>query len=284
MRAQSSTEAENAQVRASAKRGAGHGATSAHGAMLALQRTAGNGAVSAMIQRSRMERGHECGSTGCGESGVVQRSKGGESEVVQRAMGSEPPVVQRAMGGEPQVIQRAKGKDWKLGSTSTELASVKAAHPGDPLVDTLHHIIPKSLFQPFLNLLTPAQVQQITTDLAPLAPAAFASPNLDKALKNVPANFRVGPRPEDRTDDPGSGLDLNTTGSGSTTPRSAQLESAFNYMEGAIAAGAVTQAEFSNKFLAPMIDACTQHGTAINIDPARATWVNDPASGKYHKP
>ncbi|MFE4860038.1 hypothetical protein [Streptomyces sp. NPDC056670] len=246
MRAQASSEAEYTQARAASRRGAERGGTSMSGAMLALQRSAGNAAVSAMVQRSR----HECGD-GCGGS---------------------------------KAVQRAKAKDWKLGSTSTELASVKASHPNDPLVDTLHHIIPKSLFQPFLALLTPAQTQQITTDLAPLAPAAFASPNLDKALKNVPANFRVGPRPEDRSDDPGSGLDVNTTASGSTTPRSAQLESAFNYMESAIAAGAVIQAEFDNKFLAPMVDAFTQHGTAINIDPARATWLHDPAVGKYHKP
>ncbi|MEV6476795.1 hypothetical protein [Streptomyces sp. NPDC051657] len=255
MHAQASSEAEYALARS--RRGTGRGAASAgggasaDGAMLALQGTTGNAAVTAMIQRSRHEHGDGCGPTGCG--------------------GSE-------------VVQRAKAKDWKLGSTSTELASVKAGHPGDPLVDTLHHIIPKSLFQPFLALLDSAQVQQITTDLAPLAPAAFASPNVDKALKNVPANFRVGPRPEDRSDDPGSGLDVNTTASGNTTPRSAQLENAHNYMAAAIAAGTVTQADFDTLFLAPMIDACTQHGTAIDIDPARATWVSDPATAKYHKP
>lgn len=249
MHAQASSETEYARARS--RRGTERGGASAGGAILALQRTAGNAAVTAMVQRSRHEHGDGCGPTGCG--------------------GSE-------------VVQRAKGKDWKLGSTSTELASVKANHPGDPLVDTLHHIIPKSLFQPFLALLTPAQVQQITTNLAPLAPDAFASPNTDKALKNVPANFRIGPRPEARSDDPGSGIDVNTTASGNTTPRSAQLENAYNYMAAAITAGAVTQPDFDTQFLAPMIDACTQHGAAINIDPARATWVSDPATGKYHKP
>ncbi|NYV73842.1 hypothetical protein [Streptomyces sp. UH6] len=254
MHAQASSEAEYAQARSrrgTRRGGAPAGGASVSEAMLALQRTAGNAAVTAMVQRSRHEHGDGCGPTGCGGSGVVQR---------------------------------AKAKDWKLGSTSTELAAVKAGHPGDPLVDTLHHIIPKSLFQPFLALLSPSQVLQITTDLAPLAPAAFASPNTDKALKNLPANFRIGPRPEDRSDDPGSGLDVNTTASGNTTPRSEQLENVYHYMEAAITAGAVTQTDFDTLFLAPMIDACTQHGTAINIDPARATWVTDPATGKYHKP
>ncbi|MEV6263199.1 hypothetical protein AB0M42_20955 [Streptomyces sp. NPDC051784] len=225
------------------------GGVSAGGAMTALQRTAGNAAVTAMVRHGRHDHGAGCSSGGCGGSPAVQRAK-----------------------------------DWKLGSTSTELASVKAAHPGDPLVDTLHHIIPKSLFQPFLALLSPAQVTQISTDLAPLAPAAFASPSVDKALKNLPANFRVGPRPENRTDDPGSGLDVNTDATGSTTPRSAQLENAYNYMAAAISAGAVTQTDFDSQFLAPVIDACTLHGAAIDIDPARATWIPDPVPGKYHKP
>ncbi|MFE3516364.1 hypothetical protein [Streptomyces sp. NPDC059166] len=217
--------------------------------MTALQRTAGNAAVTAMIRHGRHDHEAGCRSGDCGGSEVVQRAK-----------------------------------DWKLGSTSTELASVKAAHPGDPLVDTLHHIIPKSLFQPFLALLSPAQVAQITADLAPLAPAAFASPSVDKALKNLPANFRVGPRPEIRTDDPGSGLDVNTDATGTTTPRSAQLENAHNYMAAAIAAGKVTQTDFDTQFLAPVKDACTLHGTAIDIDPARAKWIPDPTPGKYHKP
>lgn len=256
MRAQASSEPDHVQARAGTRRGIEHGGASA--AMLALQRTAGNAAVTAMVQRSRTEHGDGCGPGGCGGSEVAQRAG--------------------------KVVQRANKKDWKLGSTQNELASVKAAHPNDPLVDTLHHIIPKSRFEPFLALLTSAQVQQIRTDLAPLAPAAFGAPSVDKALKNLPANFRVGPRPEDRSDDPGPGIDVNTTASGNTTPRSAELENVFAYMEGAVAAGAVVQADFTNKFLAPTINACTQHGTAINIDPARATWIQDPATGKYRKP
>ncbi|MFF7098372.1 hypothetical protein ACFY9A_39290 [Streptomyces rubradiris] len=249
MHAQASSKAEYARTRS--RRGTERGGASAGGAMFALQRTVGNAADTAMVQRSRHEHGDGCGPTGCG--------------------GLE-------------VVQRARVKDWKLGSTSTELGSVKANHPGDPLVDTLHHIIPKSLFQPFLALLTQAQVQQIRTRLAPLAPAAFTSPSTDKALKNLPANFRIGPRPEDRSDDPKNLIDVNTTASGNATPRSAQLENAYNYMTAAIAAGVVNPTGFSTQFLDPMIDACRQHGTAINIDPARGTWVSDPATGKYHRP
>lgn len=96
-------------------------------------------------------------------------------------------------------------------------------------------------------------------------------------------NFRVGPRPEDRTDDPGDGLDLNKDAKGNTTPRSAELESAFNYMTAAINARTVTQADFESKFLAPVEEACKLHGTLIDIDPARGTWLQD-SSGKYHMP
>ncbi|MFJ1543549.1 hypothetical protein [Streptomyces sp. NPDC088246] len=259
MRAQSSLEAESAHAQAARSRRSGErGGVAAvsdgappPGSLLALQRSVGNAAVAAMIKRSRHEHGPGCGPA--------------ES------------------GGAVGVVQRAKKKDWKLGSTSNELAAVKTAHSSGPLVDTLHHIIPKSLFQPFLAVLTPAQEQQISTTLAPLAPKAFGAPDVDKALKNMPANFRVGPRPEDRTDDPGDGLDLNKDAKGDTTPRSAELENAFNYMTAAINAGAVTQADFESKFLAPVEAACRLHGTNINIDPARGTWLQD-SSGKYHMP
>ncbi|MFE7037911.1 hypothetical protein P6B95_18045 [Streptomyces atratus] len=261
MRAQSSLEAEFAHAQAARSRRSGErggaAAVSAGpqppGALLALQRSIGNAAVAAMIERSRHEHGPRCGPADSG--GAV------------------------GVG----VVQRAKKKDWKLGSTSNELAAVKTAHSSDPLVDTLHHIIPKSLFQPFLAVLTPAQEQQVSTTLAPLAPKAFGTSDVDKALKNMPANFRVGPRPEDRTDDPGDGLDLNKDAKGNTTPRSAELENAFNYMTAAINAGTVTQADFESKFLAPVEAACRLHGTLINIDPARGTWLQD-TSGKYHMP
>lgn len=255
MRAQSSPETEFAQAarprRSGARDGAAASAGPSPGTLLALQRGVGNAAVAAMVERGRHEHGPGCGPAGSGGAVGVT------------------------------AVQLAKKKDWKLGSTSTELSNVKQLHPGDPLVDTLHHIIPKSRFQPFLAVLTPGQQQQITTRLAPLAPNAFGAPDLDKALKNMPANFRIGPRPEGRTSDPGNGLDPNKDAAGNTTPRSAELENAFNYMEAAIAAGGVTQAEFESKFLAPVEKACTEHGPDVDIDPARASWKLDSSSGKY---
>ncbi|SCF97321.1 hypothetical protein [Streptomyces sp. Ncost-T10-10d] len=211
MRAQSSLEVEFAHAQAARSRRSGErggaAAVSAGpqppGALLALQCSIGNAAVAAVIARSRHEHGPGCGPADSG--GAVGAGAG--------------------VG----VVQRSKKKDWKLGSTSNELAAVKTAHSSDPLVDTLHHIIPKSFFQPFLAVLTPAQERQIGTTPAPLAPKAFGTSDVDKALKNMPANFRVGPRPEDRTDGPGDGLDLTEDAKGNTTPRSAELENAFKY-------------------------------------------------------
>ncbi|MFJ2878786.1 DUF4157 domain-containing protein [Streptomyces sp. NPDC086796] len=189
-------------------------------------------------------------------------------------------------------VQRAG--DWKNNPTKNALAAEKAANPGNALVHTLHHIVPKSLLEQFAGLLTPAQLTSVVTALAPLAPTAFTTnstqpASVSKALKNVPANFALGPAPGDRNDDPGnSGPDLNFTEDGAITPRSEQLEHVYDFIEAKVSAGAaVTPAELQNDFIAPLEQACIEHNAVVarlglangvGLDPNRTAWSGSAAT------
>ncbi|MGW2176721.1 eCIS core domain-containing protein [Streptomyces sp. NPDC001732] len=189
-------------------------------------------------------------------------------------------------------VQRAG--DWKNNPTKNALAAEKAANPGNALVHTLHHIVPKSLLERFAGLLTPAQLTDVVTALGPVAPTAFTSTSaqlnaVSKALKNIPANFALGPAPADRNDDPGSsGPDLNFTEDGAITPRSEQLEHVYDFIDAKVTAGAaVTQAELQNDFIDPLERACIEHNAVIarlglangvGLDPNRTAWSGDAAT------
>ncbi|WP_373302398.1 eCIS core domain-containing protein [Streptomyces gelaticus] len=189
-------------------------------------------------------------------------------------------------------VQRAG--DWKNNPTKNALAAEKAANPGNALVHTLHHIVPKSLLERFAGLLTSAQLTDVVTALGPVAPTAFTSNSsqlnaVSKALKNVPANFALGPEPAVRNDDPGSsGPDLNFTEDGAITPRSEQLEHVYDFIEQKVSTGAaVTQAELQNEFIDPMEAACIEHNAVIarlglangvGLDPGRTAWSGNAAT------
>jgi hypothetical protein len=183
-------------------------------------------------------------------------------------------------------VQRAKKKpDWKNGDTKAELKNYKTSNPGVAIVDTLHHIVPKSDLKLLSSLLTPAQQQHVADELRPLAPTAsfpltgVTPDSLSKALANVPANYVIGPRPEERTDDPGnSGPDLNYSG-GATTPRSAELQKAYNFVNTYRGAtpGTIPTAALQTDFIDPLKAACTSHGTAVGLDMTRAGWSQDAA-------
>ncbi|MEV6164283.1 DUF4157 domain-containing protein [Streptomyces sp. NPDC052052] len=198
-------------------------------------------------------------------------------------------------GGSPTAetpVQRAG--DWKNNPTKNALAAEKAANPGNALVHTLHHIVPKSLLGDFAALLTATQLTDVVTELAPHAPTAFTTASaqagaVSKALKNVPANFALGPEPAVRNDDPGSsGPDLNYTEDGSITPRSEQLEHVYDFIEAKVrAAAAVTQVELQDQFIDPMRQACIEHNAVIarlglangvGLDPNRTAWSGDAAT------
>ncbi|MEV5947629.1 DUF4157 domain-containing protein [Streptomyces sp. NPDC051993] len=208
-----------------------------------------------------------------------------------RVMSGAAPVQHAEAGpaapqsGDPQV-QRAP--DWKNNPTKQALAAQKALDPLNPLLDTLHHIVPKSDLAEFASWLDPAQLTLLVTTLKPLAPTAFTSNTatpaaVAKALKNVPANYAIGPRPETRTDDPGSsGPDLNYTADGAITPRSEELERVYDFIQRKrteVANGQpVTATELNNEFLTPMVNACTAHGPAVGLDPNRTLWSGSQAA------
>ncbi|MGW1404961.1 eCIS core domain-containing protein [Streptomyces sp. NPDC002403] len=189
-------------------------------------------------------------------------------------------------------VQRAG--DWKNNPTKNALAAEKAANPGNALVHTLHHIVPKSLLEKFAGLLTPGQLTDVVTALAPVAPTAFTTnssqlPSVSKALKNVPANFALGPEPAVRNDDPGSsGPDLNFAEDGAITPRSEQLEHVYDFIDAKVTAGAaVTQTELQSEFIDPLRQACVEHNAVVaslglangvGLDPNRTAWSGDAAT------
>ncbi|WP_406097279.1 DUF4157 domain-containing protein [Streptomyces sp. NBC_01013] len=194
-------------------------------------------------------------------------------------------------------VQRAG--DWKNNPTKNALAAEKAANPGNALVHTLHHIVPKSLLEKFAALLTQPQLTDVVTALAPVAPTAFTTTSdqlaaVTKALKNLPANFALGPAPGDRNDDPGSsGPDLNFGGDGAITPRSEQLERVHDFIDAKVSAGAaVTQAELQADFITPLRLACVEHAAVIaslglangvGLDPNRTSWSGSAATRSQHR-
>lgn len=200
-------------------------------------------------------------------------------------------------GAGPTPVQRAG--DWKNNPTKNALATEKAANRGNALVHTLHHIVPKSLLEKFAGLLTATQLTDVVTALAPVAPTAFTSNSaqlnaVSKALKNVPANFALGPEPAVRNDDPGSGgPDLNFTGDGEITPRSEQLERVYDFIDAKVSAGAaVAQADLQSDFIDPLRQACIEHNAVIaslglangvGLDPNRTAWSGDAATRSQHR-
>lgn len=206
----------------------------------------------------------------------------------------------RALAATP--VQRAGGKkpDWKNKSTKEALRTVKHRHKDDPLVlalvDTLHHVVPKSALSQYATLLDNDQLRSVVSTLKPVAKSAFkndqaALADVSLALKNIPSNYVLGPRPEERSDDPGnSGADLNRTSSGSVTPRSKQLELVYEHVVAAVEAGEpLGNTELKEGFLRPLKKACEMHVAIgaergyddVGLDEHRGHW--EKTSGKYHR-
>ncbi|MEU5343627.1 DUF4157 domain-containing protein [Streptomyces sp. NPDC020766] len=221
-------------------------------------------------------------------SAPVQRAER-EPQAAERAGGVvNGSAAGRNQGDRSAVVQRAGG-DWKNKKTKAELKNTKASTSGSAIVDTLHHIVPKSDLARLSGLLTSAQRQLVAAQLAPLAPSAsfptgaVSEQALSKALANVPANYVIGPRPEQRTDDPGSsGPDLNRKG-GSTTPRSAELQKVYDFIttHKSAAQGSISTTTLQTDFINSLKTACTAHGMAVGLDSTRAGWTQDAASGQW---
>lgn len=195
---------------------------------------------------------------------------------LQRTAGNS--AVTRAVRGA--TVQRAP--DWKNNTTKNALKTYKASHAGDPMVDTLHHIIPKSLLGEFALNLSAADAAFVATALG----IGGTTPSgLAKGLKNFPANFLIGPRPEQRTSDPGDALDLNRDATGATTPRSAVLQPVNTWLQLQQLGGwpTVSQADLTSNFITPMQAAAGLHGPGVNIDSARTQWSLS-SSGTYDRP
>ncbi|MEV8566754.1 hypothetical protein AB0436_14465 [Streptomyces sp. NPDC051322] len=218
----------------------------------ALQRSIGNAAVSRLIEQDRHQHG-----AGCGHQ-------------------QDAPAVQRA-------------GDWKNKQTKGALKALKQQHPGDPLVHTLHHIAPKSKLAEFAAMLTATQRGDVVKALKPHAPTAFTTGSsslqaVSDALKNLPANYAVGPEPGNRTDDPGAGIDPNYDREGAITPRSEELEQLNTLIAGLTSRPAgtpVSPAEL-HTFIAHAVAACQAHnsitGGGVGLDRDRVQWHGDPAT------
>ncbi|GAA1323105.1 hypothetical protein GCM10009610_54000 [Pseudonocardia xinjiangensis] len=197
----------------------------------------------------------------------------------------------------PTTVQR--NYDWKNTPTKKALKGQKTLAPNDPLVHSLHHIVPKSMLEDFAHLLHPAQMVQVVNALRPHAPTAITMSTgsytqagvpadaVAKALKNLPANFVLGPDPRARADDPGAQPDYNYADDGSITPRSEELGRVYEFIRSKIASGAqVPTTELVDEFITPLVTASRLHNARARsgpIDPNRATWSGDPAQGNARR-
>jgi hypothetical protein len=112
-----------------------------------------------------------------------------------------------------------------------------------------------------------------------------------KALQNLPANVVLGPDPANREDDPGAQPDYNYADDGSITPRSEHLEKAYEFMNRKLNGGTpvtITNAELTSEFVQPLIDASKAHNNfaagGVGLDRNRAAWSGDPAQGQARRP
>jgi hypothetical protein len=148
----------------------------------------------------------------------------------------------------------------------------------------------------FAGHLTPAQRKLVVQLLGPHATKAFTTTNdslaaVTKALRNLPANVVLGPDPADREDDPGAQPDFNYADDGSITPRSEHLEKAYEFMNRKLNGGAsvtITNAELTDEFVQPLIDASQEHDKfaagGVGLDRNRAAWSGDPSQGQARRP
>ena len=107
---------------------------------------------------------------------------------------------------------------WKTGSITKKIIAERAGKADKAIVDTAHHILPKAKLKQAYDSLPEAEKKDIGEDLT--GKKEVLSP---KQVMSLDFNLILGPRPEDRSDDPRDSFDPNYSG-GSLTPRSSALE------------------------------------------------------------
>jgi hypothetical protein len=81
-----------------------------------------------------------------------------------------------------------------------------------------------------------------------------------------------------------SAPDLNLTSSGKVTPRSDELNKAYDYAEGVVKGTIkLTDTGLMDDFINPLREASILHGPDVALDPGRANWQLD-ANQKYYRP
>ena len=290
--------------------------------LLALQRAAGNMAVTRAIHAQR--QGHDADSPGGRADSnpheedaegielhatrtaahAADHTAAGDTALVARALAPQVGagnaavtrwVRERRATPAPPTAAVQRAPDWKNNPMKAALGAEKALAPNDPFVHTLHHIVPKSTLAAFAGLLTPAQRTLVVQKVGPHAQKAFTTTNDDlaavsKALRNLPANVVLGPKPEARNDDPDSDPDYNYEDDGSITPRSEHLQKAYEFMNRKITGVTpvtITNAELTSEFIQPLIDASKEHNKfaagGVGLDRSRAAWSGDPTQKQAHR-
>ncbi len=115
-----------------------------------------------------------------------------------------------------------KKGDWKDQKTKDNKKDM-VPHANDPKlqgniddINSWHHKVSKSLLSEIFNAAEDAAYRLNDNDALEFVNNAIS----EKKLKNVPQNLSAGVRPEDRSDDPGNGMDLHKDNTGNLTPRS----------------------------------------------------------------
>jgi hypothetical protein len=151
---------------------------------------------------------------------------------------------------------------WKTGKVKGQIETEQKVSAKADEVDTAHHILPKKKLVEAYHKLKESEKKAIGKDMTGQNKVMS-----DKELMSLDFNLTLGPRPEDRTDDPGDEFDPNYD-SGVMTPRSSELKSAWDDIAKGIDPAKLAQA---------LNQAKARHGAGGKIN--RAKWSK--ANGKY---
>ncbi len=156
------------------------------------------------------------------------------------------------------------GDKWKTKGTDKAIKAEQEKATDAEVVDTAHHILPKGKLVDAHEKLSKADKEKIG-----LATTGSKQVLSKKQLKSLQFNLTLGPRPEDRSDDPGDGFDPNMA-SGARTPRSQALSSAWDSGTGGID---------HTKLVAALEAAAAAHKANPKMD--RSKWKI--VGGKYQR-
>lgn len=161
------------------------------------------------------------------------------------------------------IIQLCKDK-WKTNSLEKKIKLEQKNSKNQNLVYTAHHILPKEKLTDAYQKLPIKDQEDIGLKLM-----GVKKPLTKKEIKSLPFNLTLGPKPEERSDDPKDSFDPNYK-TGAMTPRSKALSDAWNQTKNEID---------ETKLVSALENAFKIHQKDPKID--RSNWTMK--DGKYER-